>query len=257
MKIYFILLSITIYTAITIDQHKEYKWAPIGRLKQPYIVFINDIFNPTWFSKHQMTKEDLTRKIFLPKNINLSINCGICITKNFLVNSFSLSKLYLRPNDTVFDDEQIHSFRFDTALNTCVVINKITKNTTSAHVGSTGEIFCQFNSKHYSKLQFEIVEPHVLIFNNSLYHPCPQNFNTNFTKISKILENIYNHSETNQLLLDNHRQKDCTIYSFLQKEVRVYNFRYELNGDSEKNNGIDIKFFNPFIALVITSILNL
>ena len=259
-----ILLFITTSHTMIRDEHAKYKWAPIGNLKQPYIVFMNNIFDPTWTSMHQVTKRLLTKNIYLPVNSHLSISCGICKTNDMFqgYNVFSRSKLYLLPNDTNygFDDTQVRYFNFQAGLNICIVINKITQNPITAPSGSKGEILCKFNDKYSTKLQYEIVNPKFFLEIINAFH-CPPNLKYNSKEISNILKTNYNYSQNSPLLVNIHRQRDninCKIYSFLRKDVVVYNFQYKMNDDNIKTNKcVNNKFFNPLMVLLGLYIYNL
>lgn len=59
----------------------QLEWAPRRKLKQPYVTFLNDFFDPTWMSTDNKTFTRITPVLNVPKNVWIGVICGACFAE--------------------------------------------------------------------------------------------------------------------------------------------------------------------------------
>ncbi|KAK8738002.1 hypothetical protein OTU49_004340 [Cherax quadricarinatus] len=86
-----ILYTARTRTMTTDDSTRILNWAPL-RLKSPYLTFMNKFYNPSWRTRHPITKEEeALRYLQLPRGVPFSTVCGACFARSHISANLTVS----------------------------------------------------------------------------------------------------------------------------------------------------------------------
>lgn len=133
-------------------------WAPLY-LKSPYVTFMNDFHNPSWRTRHPLTKQpERLRDLRLPRGVPFAVICGACFQRSVVPTNLTIS-VSGHEFQSVPKKRKNNKYEYNVSYNECLMTYLIT-----APIESDGRVTCTLHRgahRTQEEITFRVVDVEV------------------------------------------------------------------------------------------------